>query len=108
MLQLPSGDALDSSALGALQAQAIGVAGVVKKAGTGVLGKDEVGQLAGVIAQILGIVSMGKDDPIDGGKKRHQKKKRMEEDDDDDDDSDFGEEGAATRQSVRFCLADVS
>merc|ERR1711865_699222 len=106
MLQLPGGDALDSSALSALQAQANGVAGVVKKAGTGVLGKDEVGQLAGVIAQILGKVSRGKDDPVDGSKKRNQKKKKMD-DDDDDDESEF-EEGAATRQSVRFCLADVS
>jgi len=31
-----------------------------------------------------------------------------DDDDDDDDDSDLGDDGAATRQSVRFCLADVS
>jgi len=76
MMRVPEGDELDSAALGALQAQAIGVSGVVRKSGAGVLGKDEVGQLASVIAQLLGKVSMGKDDPVDGSKKnRNQKKK---------------------------------
>merc|ERR1712166_1179972 len=107
MMQVPEGDALDAAALGALQAQATGIAGVVRKAGTGVLGKDEVGQLSSVIATILGKVSMGKDDPADGDTKK-QKKKKMDDDDEDDDDYSDYEEGAATRQSVRICLTDVS
>lgn len=107
MMKTPDNDSLDSSALCALQAQAVGISGVIRKAGPGVLGKDEVTKLSGVIATMLGKVSMGKDDPVDGNPKRKHRKKAREDDDDDDDDSDI-EPHAATRQSVRFCLADAA
>lgn len=103
MSNTPAGDDLDNSmALGKLQAQANGVMGIVTKAGVGILAKEEVLQLTGVAVELIERVSLAKKDPIEASMKTgHQK------DDDDDSSDSSSEDDGATRQSVRFALADM-
>jgi len=102
MAKAPQAAALDEVALGALQAQAMGVGGVISKAGKGVLAQDEVTTIVNIVVQLLGQLSVSKDEPTEAaGKKRKGKEPK-----DDDDDSVL--EDIATRQSARFCLADIA
>mmetsp|Transcript_27798 Transcript_27798/g.73473 ORF Transcript_27798/g.73473 Transcript_27798/m.73473 type:complete len:1140 (-) Transcript_27798:38-3457(-) len=106
MAKAPQGEALDDDALSALQAQAMGTSGVIRKAGKGILGKDDVAGLVKVIVELLTRLSVGKDEPAEAAGKKGKSKKESRGDEDDEESD--AEDGYVTKQSVRFCLADVA
>jgi len=96
---------IEESALGPLHARAVGVAGVIRKAGAGVLTKEGVKNIAGVVVQIMSRLQCAKDEPAEPPNRR-RKSVAMLEDDEEEDENDEGD--LVTKQSVRFALADVA
>jgi hypothetical protein len=103
------GHVFDTAKLAMLQAQAIGVSGVVRNVGKGVLTKEDVIRLVKVLMELLGRVGVGVKEPV---KTTRIKRNRKEEVDvnrgDDLDACGADDEGTATKQSLRFCLADIA
>mmetsp|Transcript_28692 Transcript_28692/g.60883 ORF Transcript_28692/g.60883 Transcript_28692/m.60883 type:complete len:1144 (-) Transcript_28692:9-3440(-) len=104
MAKVPEGDKLGAQALGALEAQATGCSGVVRKAGKGVLTQEDVLSLSKVLFDLLGRVTTDKDEPVEMVGRKNKRLAKSEEDDDEGEE----EEDTPTRQSVRFSLADVA
>merc|ERR1712232_914648 len=86
-----------------LQAGAGGAAGVIEKAGVGVLSIDAVKDLAQVVGNLLGGIKTGEKEDADG----HRKKKDVFAKNDEDDDDDEEETVEPSPQAVRFALEDV-
>mmetsp|Transcript_30368 Transcript_30368/g.86919 ORF Transcript_30368/g.86919 Transcript_30368/m.86919 type:complete len:1132 (-) Transcript_30368:221-3616(-) len=90
-----------------LQAQAAGVAKVVKKAGMGVLSKDAVKDLAGVIVQMMDALRCPEKADPEPGLRRRRGGPVIEEDSDGDEKEEEEDVMPVTTQSVRFALVDV-
>jgi hypothetical protein len=103
MANTPVGDAFDEAACGVLQSQAIGVAGLIEKAGDGVLTGDVLKDIATVVGKLLDQLRCGKDAAVSPGMRRRKGVIVRDEDRDDDEDADE----ACTAQTACFCLADV-
>jgi len=112
MAKCPESKDLDEELLGALQAEATGIGGVIRKAGPGVLAKADVDALVKALMQLLLRVH-GDDEaePDTSMGMRHRKGKgaaAAADDDEENEESDAEDEPVATRQSVRYCLVDVA
>lgn len=99
----------DEEPLDALQAKVVGVSGVVRKAGPGILTKDGVKNLAAVAVQLIACFpckgeDAAGDDAMDAAKPKGRGSKDAEKDDEDEDED---MAIAATRRSLRLALADV-
>lgn len=105
MAKVPKEGELTDEVLSGLQAQAQGAAGVIKKAGKGVLGKDDVVGLLKVIVELLARLSAKEDEPASAAGKKGKSKREKEDDDDEESDAD---DGYVSKQSVRFCVADMA
>jgi len=96
---------LPTLALRMLQVRAVGVSGVIRKAGSGILTADVVQKMSGILMQLLGTVQVSQNEAADPKSLRRRGVATTEESDDSDDD----EEGPkVTKQNVRFALADVA
>jgi len=91
--------------LDTLQAKVIGISGVIRKAGAGVLTKDGVKNIAGIVVQLISSIPCSKDQD---GSADDAMQLRKAQADSDSEDEDEGEGSPATRQSVRLALADVA
>lgn len=102
----PEADKVPSETVcGTLQAQAVGIAGVIEKAGAGVLTKDAVKDVAAVVVRLLSAIKCDSDT---AESTRRRKGAPMPEEDEDGDEKSDDEVADATPQSLRFCLADVA
>lgn len=105
MAQAPPADKMGATALGTLQAQAVGIAGIIRKAGPNVLAKEDVADLLRLLVDLMGRLSVEANVPAASKGKKSKPEDIAEDEESNDDDSD--EEQEVTRQSVRFILADV-
>ena len=86
---------LDPTALGMLQAQALGVSGVVRKAGKGILTVEGVQEVMAIIAELLRRISTAEDlDQAAGAAEEDGEGSEAED--------------GVTRQMVRLSLADAA
>uniref|UniRef100_A0A7S1RN32 Importin subunit beta-1/Transportin-1-like TPR repeats domain-containing protein n=1 Tax=Alexandrium catenella TaxID=2925 RepID=A0A7S1RN32_ALECA len=90
----------------ALQAKVVGVSGVIRKAGNGILTGDGVKNIASIAGQLLSSIQVSKDQESSTEDAMHRRKGRASSEDDEDEDDEEG--AAATPQSLRFALADVA
>uniref|UniRef100_A0A7S2NNA1 Stalled ribosome sensor GCN1-like HEAT repeats region domain-containing protein n=1 Tax=Zooxanthella nutricula TaxID=1333877 RepID=A0A7S2NNA1_9DINO len=90
-----------------LQAQSAGLAGVVRKAGEGVLTKEGVKDIVTVIVQMLDKLPCDKDTPTEPGLNRRRGAPAPEEDSDGEE-REVKDETPISAQSVRFSLCDVA
>jgi len=112
MAKVLEGDSADD--FGKLQAQAIGVAGVIGKAGEGVLPKESVKDVLAVMLKLLARFSCPSDEPAQLAPRKKKllaasggDGKEEENDDVADTEKKDDDEETATRQSANFCLYDV-
>lgn len=97
---------LPTLALRLLQVRSVGVSGVIRKAGAGILTADVVQKISGIIIQLLGTVQVSPGEAADPMAQRRRGAATATEDDEDSDDDDEGPK--VTKQNVRFALADVA
>lgn len=101
-------ETLNNAELTLLQIRATGAAGVIRKAGDGVLAKESVHSVMPVVLELLGSIKASKELSGADTRKKDRVKDMVEDDENergsesDDDDDDVSE------QSVRLSLADVS
>mmetsp|Transcript_11732 Transcript_11732/g.37584 ORF Transcript_11732/g.37584 Transcript_11732/m.37584 type:complete len:1045 (+) Transcript_11732:3-3137(+) len=96
----------DNEVIDVLQAKVVGVSGVIRKAGAGILTADGVGNIAGIVVQLISIVQASKDQDNSADDAMVHRKGRTNSDDSDSDDDTLGIK--ATPQTVCFALADVA
>mmetsp|Transcript_38512 Transcript_38512/g.111060 ORF Transcript_38512/g.111060 Transcript_38512/m.111060 type:complete len:464 (-) Transcript_38512:40-1431(-) len=101
-----SASSADEALCSELQLQASGLAGVVRKAGEGVLTKDGVKDVAAVIVKMLDSLPCAQDVPAEPGVRR--RRGGPAPDDDSDCEKDLEDEAPVSAQSVRFSLCDVA
>jgi len=106
MMSLPKGEELTESTCTTLQVQASGCAGVLRKAGEGVLTREGVKDIASVVAQLLDGIPCTSDMPSEPGLLRRRGGPVME-DDSDGDEMEPEDEPPVSAQSVRFSLCDM-
>lgn len=96
---------LDEETLRTVQAKVVGVSGVIRKAGKGILTKDGVKNIASLTGQLLSNIQCpaDQDSAADDGMQRRKGRATA-----DDEAVEEEEEAAATPQSLRFALADVA
>jgi hypothetical protein len=97
---------LDAENCSTLQAQAVGVAGVIEKAGKGVLAKEAVRDVAEVAVKMITQIKCGANE-METAQARRRKGAPAKEDEDEERDSDDEAPEEVSPQSVRFGLADI-
>jgi len=100
MAEKPEGEDFDQAALGLMKARAMGVSGVIRKAGEGVLTKDVVRDVSAVILQVLASLDFSEDESREVPVRRGAPVS--------DEDDELEGDGLVSRQQVRFCLVDVA
>jgi len=100
-----AGDGFSLSQLSNLQSRAVGAADVIKGAGQGVLTKDAVKDISTVVAEVFGSVTCTSDESAESSARRGRGVAVSKPEDDES--GDENDAGGATRQSVRYCFADV-
>lgn len=104
MTKLPH-DSADAAALTQLQGHATATAAILKKAGPKVLANQDVSDLVKVLVELVSLVKLEPDVPVELAPK---KSSGAAKDKDDSDSSDSeSDEGGVTPQSVRYSLVDV-